>query len=261
MHKDLKHLQGAWAVKSLKVEGQAMAAETLAEARIAVEGNRFSSTGMGVVYEGTLEMDPSASPARIDMKFDAGPEKGNTNLGIYELNGDSWKLCLATRGTVRPARFAAPAGSGFALETLVRAGTTPPKSRVSKKSAPAAEPGGAATELEGEWNMLSGVMDGKPMDSSLVQWVKRVTQGNQTTVLAGPQTMLKVSFTLDSSQLPRCIDYVNLAGAQKGKSQEGIYKIDAGVLTVCVAAPGAQRPAEFKSVPGDGRTLTAWKRR
>jgi len=38
-------------------------------------------------------------------------------------------------------------------------------------------------------------MDGKPMEESMAKWVKRITSGNQTTVMAGPQMMLKVEFT------------------------------------------------------------------
>jgi uncharacterized protein (TIGR03067 family) len=251
MPDDIDALQGAWKVDSLKVEGQAMPDEMLAEAQIVVAGDRFTSTGMGAVYEGTLHLHAGATPRHIDMKFDAGPEKGNTNLGIYEIKGDRWKLCLATGGTVRPEKFAAPAGSGFALETLSRAGKT-------KRRAVKAPASGPATELEGEWSMLSGVMDGNAMDASLVQWVKRVTQGNRTVVLAGPQTMLKVAFTIDASQSPAWIDYVNLAGSHKGKSQQGIYKLEGDVLTVCTAAPGCARPRDFE--PGAGRSLTVWKR-
>ena len=252
MGKDLDLLQGTWNVATLEMDGQSMPGAMLGEARIVVQGNRFSSTGMGAVYEGTLELDSSVSPGRLDMKFDAGPEKGNTNLGIYRMDGDSWKLCLAMRGSVRPATFASPAGSSFVVETLVR-GT-------AAKSAPEPAASGSATEFEGEWNMVSGVMDGKAMDASMVQWVKRLTVGNQTTVKAGPQTMLKVEFTCDPTQSPMSIDYWGLAGANKGKKQLGIYKQEGDILTFCVAAPGAARPAEFVSVPGDGRTLTAWKR-
>jgi uncharacterized protein (TIGR03067 family) len=257
MPDDIDLLQGAWTVAAMEVDGQSMTAAMLGDAHIVIEGSRFTSTGMGAVYEGTLQLDASVSPARIDMKFDAGPEKGNTNLGIYRLDGDSWKLCLATRGTVRPIGFTSTAGSGIAVEMLVRGGK-PPKARKAKKVETA--PTGPATEFEGEWPMISGVMDGKAMDASAVQWVKRVTQGNRTTVLAGPQTMLKVEFTFDPAASPRTIDYLILAGAHKGKRQQGIYRFEGDVLTVCTAAPGAERPQEFASLPGDGRTLTAWKR-
>jgi uncharacterized protein (TIGR03067 family) len=253
MKTDLDRLQGTWDVAALEVDGQAMTPP--ADARIAIEGSRFTSLGMGAVYEGTLELDASTKPAHIDMKFDKGPEVGNTNLGIYQFKGDSWRLCVATRGTVRPASFASTPGSGIAVERLVR-GKAAPKARKAK----VAEPSGPATEFEGEWQMLSGTMNGTAMDASAVQWVKRVTRGNQTTVLAGPQTMLKVEFTFDPSASPPSIDYVNLHGPSKGKRQQGIYRFEGDVLTVCVAAPGAVRPGEFASVPGDGRTLTSWKR-
>jgi uncharacterized protein (TIGR03067 family) len=108
--------------------------------------------------------------------------------------------------------------------------------------------------------MVSGVMNGVAMDKSVVQWVKRITQGNQTTVKAGPQTMLNVEFTSDSTKSPKTIDYLNLYGASKGKTQQGIYEFENGTLKVCVAAAGEDRPASFESVRGDGRTLTVWKR-
>lgn len=263
MNRDLDLLQGSWTVTALEVDGQAMPAGMLGDARIAIAGNRFTSTGMGATYEGTLELDASANPPRLDMKFEAGPEKGHTNLGIYQLEGYTWKLCLATRGPVRPASFASTPGSGFAVETLVRDGATAAreaKGRVAKKSAPVPPAAGPATEFEGEWSMLAGVMDGKAMDASLLKWVKRVTRGNQTTVVAGPQTMLKVEFTFDPAPSPQTIDYRNLAGAHKGKAQQGIYKFEGDVLTVCIAEPGAARPREFESAAGDGRTLTVWKR-
>jgi uncharacterized protein (TIGR03067 family) len=256
MKKDLDLLQGTWAVSALELDGQSMAAP--AGANIVIEGSRFTSTGMGAEYSGTLEVDPSAKPARIDMKFDTGPEKGNVNLGIYQLDGDSWKLCLATRGTVRPAKFQSTAGSGIAVETLVRGKASKP--RKAPKAKASAPPSGPATEFEGDWQMLSGVMNGVAMDASTVKWVKRVTRGNQTTIVAGPQTMLKVEFTFDPSTSPPSMDYLNLHGSTKGQSQRGIYRLDGDVLTVCVGAPGAARPAEFTSVTGDGRTLTSWQR-
>lgn len=260
MGNDLDQLQGLWTVSSLEVDGEAMPPAMLAEARIVVTGDRFTSTGMGAVYEGTLTLDLSASPPRIDMKFLSGPEKGNTNRGIYQLDNDSWKLCLATRGKVRPRSFRSKPGTGFALETMVRG--KPPKAepKATEKPAPPELSGGPATEFEGEWTMLSGVMNGKAMDASLVRWVRRVTRGNRTTVMAGPQTMLKVEFSYDSSPSPKTIDYLNLAGSHKGKAQLGIYKSEGDVLTVCISPPGRARPARFESIAGDDRTLTVWKR-
>ena len=89
--------------------------------------------------------------------------------------------------------------------------------------------------------------------------MKRVTHGNENTVYAGPQIMMKMEFVSDASQDPRTIDYLNTAGSNKGKSQEGIYEFESGLLKVCVAPPGGARPTEFRSDRGDGRTFTVWK--
>jgi uncharacterized protein (TIGR03067 family) len=263
MNQDLDLLQGSWTITALEVNGEQMGEEMLRGARIVVKGNRFISTGMGAIYEGQIELDASASPRQLDMKFDAGPEKGNTNLCIYELEGDTWKLCIATHGTVRPDKFASTKGCGFAVETLIRGEAAvgrKRKTQAPEKAAPANTSTAEATEFEGEWQMVSGIMDGKPMDQSLVKWVKRVTRGNQTTVVAGPNVMLKVEFTRDPSKTPKTIDYVNLAGSNKGKTQLGIYELENDLLRVFIAAPGMERPSQFRSAPAKGSTLTVWTR-
>jgi uncharacterized protein (TIGR03067 family) len=264
MRDDLDLIQGTWAVAELQMEGQTISGGMLANARVEITGNRFSSLGMGTVYEGTVILDDSANPHHLNMKFDAGPEKGNTNLGIYELNGDTWKICLSTRGEVRPTEFSAPAGSGFVFELLNRSEAA--SSKKDKAPSPIAavararEGASLVTDFEGEWQMVSAVMDGAPMESSAVEWVKRITRGNQTTVYAGPQVMMKMEFTTDTSKAPKTIDYVNTAGMNKGKSQQGIYEFEGELLKICVAAPGKPRPTQFQSDRGDVRTLTVWKR-
>ena len=257
MRDDLESLQGTWSVTSLEVDGQQMPAAMLTDAEIMITGSRFTSTGMGAIYKGTLTLNPSTNPPQFDMKFDAGPEKGNTNLGIYTLDGNTWRLCIATRGTVRPARFATDPCSAFALEVLTRG-----KSRraESRKTAPKKRvPATSTTEFEGEWKMVTGVMDGTAMEASAVQWVRRVTTGDETTVYAGPQVMLKIKFTSNASTSPKTMDYVITAGANKGKTQLGIYEFDGSLLRVCMAAPGSPRPTKFESVRGDGRTFTVWR--
>src|SRR5471030_947353 len=116
MKTDLQSLQGRWKIVSLEIDGQMLNADSLGTARFTIRGNDFVSTGMGAVYEGMIEIDSSAMPRTLDMKFTKGPENGNTNFGIYELSGDRWRICLATRGTIRPKEFIAVKGSGIAVE-------------------------------------------------------------------------------------------------------------------------------------------------
>ena len=80
MTNEIDRMQGTWRVVALETEGQPMAQAMLAEARIVVSGDRFTSLGMGAIYGGTLVVDASATPRRLDLVFDRGPEQGSTNL-------------------------------------------------------------------------------------------------------------------------------------------------------------------------------------
>jgi uncharacterized protein (TIGR03067 family) len=264
MRTDLDLIQGTWAVSELEMEGQTISGGMLSNARVEITGSRFSSRGMGSVYEGTVTLNDSADPHQLNMNFDAGPESGNTNLGIYELKGDTWKICLSTRGELRPTEFSAPAGSGFVFERLTRSVAASAKKEMQPSSKAAVATARAdvslVTEFEGEWQMVSAVMDGVPMDPSAVEWVKRMTHGSETTVYAGPQVMMKMEFTSDPSKAPKTIDYVNTAGSNKGKSQQGIYEFEGELLKICIAAPGKPRPTQFQSDRGDSRTFTIWRR-
>ena len=119
MNEHLESLQGHWDVTSLEVDGTAF---PVAGARIIIEDDRFISLAMGSAYGGTVTADSSTNPKTFSLHFTEGPETGNTNHGIYELDGDTWKICLNINGGPAPAAFATSPGSGNALETLHRAG-------------------------------------------------------------------------------------------------------------------------------------------
>ena len=253
-------LEGTWHVVALEVDGRPMPAGMLGTARIVVKGDRFQSLGMGAVYEGTLKLDTAANPKTFDLTFTAGPEKGNTALAIYEIEGDDWKLCLTTRGGDRPKRFATEPGTGHALETLKRGKpVAAPAAVIETPPAEVPVDSGPATELEGEWSMVSGFMDGHPIEGSMVKYGKRVTRGNQTTVQFGGQVFIKATFTLDPGKSPREIDFVHTQGMHQGKTQLGIYECDGKTLRLSSSTPGQPRPADFEPRKGDGKTVAEWK--
>jgi len=248
MGMDLDRLQGTWTIESLEMDGRKMPG---GEARIVVRGNRFTTIAMGATYEGTVVVDQATIPRSFDLRFEEGPEKGNTSFGIYELDGDTWRICLTTRGSERPTEFAAPPGSGIALETLRR--------RLAQSSAaPSASPlpaGDGAPELAGEWTPLSLVRDGQALPPSMLKYGKRVATANQVTVTLGPQVVLQAGYAVDRARTPMTMDYL----VADGQTQRGIWALAEERLTTCFAAPGQPRPTEFTSMPGDGRTLTVWR--
>jgi uncharacterized protein (TIGR03067 family) len=118
MNSDLEKLQGTWNIVEFELEGQKMPA---GGSKIVVNGNSFTTIAMGAQYEGTVALDTTATPKTFDLHFNQGPEKGNVSLGIYELDGDTWTICIGLTGRIRPQKFATEAGSGHALESLKRA--------------------------------------------------------------------------------------------------------------------------------------------
>jgi hypothetical protein len=51
----------------------------------------------------------------------SGPDKGKTVRGIYEVKGDTQRVCVAAAGKPRPKAFESREGSGHTLITYKRA--------------------------------------------------------------------------------------------------------------------------------------------
>jgi uncharacterized protein (TIGR03067 family) len=120
LDKEYAKFEGTWQIVSLEVDGMKIPEEAIKESRLIIKGKEFTMKEKIATYKGTLSIDPSKMPKTIDMKFTEGPEKGSTSLGIYELDGDDFKLCLTITAKDRPTEFAAKAKSGLGLEVLKR---------------------------------------------------------------------------------------------------------------------------------------------
>ena len=114
--------------------------------------------------------------------------------------------------------------------------------------------------LQGAWSMVSGSADGQPMPAQMLKQMKRVCKGDEATTTMAGRVYLKAKITIDPSKKPKTIDYQMTEGFTKGKTQLGIYEVEGDTFRSCFAKPGDQRPADFTSNPGDGRTLSVWKR-
>ncbi len=241
---DIEILQGAWMVQALEIGGRQM---PTGSACIVLKGDRFTASGMGADYEGTVSIDAKKKPKALDMTFLTGPEKGNKNLGIFEVDGDTWRLCLDMTGKSRPKKFASK--PGVALEVLRRVVE-------GKKPAPTVKFDAVpAPELEGEWAMVTCTVNGDSLPASMAKYGKRVARNNEITVSMAGQTILKARFTVGREGTPNTIDYLHPNGDQ----QYGIYELNGKNLKVISSAPGQPRPADFSTAKGDGKTFTAWK--
>jgi len=118
---DLARLQGTWLTVSLINNGKTLAAEDLPPepgpvTTLAYAGDRWLVKVNGqTVATGITRLDSSKTPKEIDILDAPGVKTDKSQLGIYELNGDTYKYCLAPPGKPRPTAFASPEGSGVSL--------------------------------------------------------------------------------------------------------------------------------------------------
>lgn len=243
MKPEMEKLQGNWNMVSLELDGRKYPP---GGARISIHGDRFESLNMGAEYAGRLVVDASANPKTLDMHYENGPEAGKISLGIFELEGDTWTLCLGLTGVARPTEFVAAPGTGHALETLRRN-----RGGVTAQIPVADDLTSVAKELEGEWSMVSCLQDGQPMDAGFVKTAKREFRGNTTTLSVGGRPFMKSHFTADSAA--KTIDYLD-------QRQQGIYEVSGDTLRTCLVVAGETRPTDFSAAPGDGRTVSEWRR-
>lgn len=98
MSAELEKLQGSWKVVTLEVEGREVAAGFFGGAKIVVDGEKFSTVGMGADYAGRITVDVVSEPKRFDVLFSDVPHAGLASLGIYELKGISGRFVWGLRG-------------------------------------------------------------------------------------------------------------------------------------------------------------------
>jgi uncharacterized protein (TIGR03067 family) len=121
VRKELAKFEGTWRFVSMNIQGMKVPEEQLKKfPKMVIHGKQFTLPEGDTTFRGTFKVDVSTKPKQIDVTFTSGPEKGKTCLGIYELEGDTYKVCMGLVGKPRPKAFVAKAGSGHVLEVLKR---------------------------------------------------------------------------------------------------------------------------------------------
>src|SRR6266404_3247193 len=118
---DLAKLRGTWLTVSLVNDGKTLVDEKTPPkegpaTKFAYHGNTWMvKVGNKTVATGTFKIDPAKSPKEIDILDESGVKNEKTKLGIYEIDGDTYKFCLAPAGKPRPTEFTSKPGTGHSL--------------------------------------------------------------------------------------------------------------------------------------------------
>jgi RNA polymerase sigma factor (sigma-70 family) len=125
---DAARLQGGWNVVEQEQNGRVLTDELLLGSHMTFifAGNQLLSRTFfpdGKQFGDDLEfaLDPTRSPKTIEIR-----KKDERILGIYELDGDSLKICVCRKPGARPAGFKTGMGGDEILQVLKRLAAPPP---------------------------------------------------------------------------------------------------------------------------------------
>jgi uncharacterized protein (TIGR03067 family) len=109
-NKDLNRLQGDWAAVSMVYDGHKLPDDDAQSLFRTVKGEQyFLFLFKKVIGKGTFKIDATKQPKTIDFLSASAAANSQPIHGIYELDGDTWKVCYASPGKERPKEFQSPA--------------------------------------------------------------------------------------------------------------------------------------------------------
>jgi uncharacterized protein (TIGR03067 family) len=115
---DLDRLRGTWLTVSLVNDGKTLVDEKAPPkqgpaTKLVYDGNTWLiKVGDKTFVSGQFKIDATKTPKEIDIMDESGVKNEKTKLGIYELDGATYKYCLAPAGKARPTAFISEPGSG-----------------------------------------------------------------------------------------------------------------------------------------------------
>ena len=113
---ELKKLQGTCQIELQEEDGTKLSEDELKGRTLSFGKNLFlMRQNAKMVQIGKLKIDPSKSPKTINAVIEKGAHEGDILPGIYQLEGDTLKVCLSTDGDARPREFKTEPKSGRLL--------------------------------------------------------------------------------------------------------------------------------------------------
>jgi uncharacterized protein (TIGR03067 family) len=90
---DEKSLNGAWIATEAKQDGEKLPDDFVKSASVTFTDGKYKSLVGDVTEEGTFKVDRSKKPNTIDMSPTGGRKKVPARPAIFELDGDTLKMC------------------------------------------------------------------------------------------------------------------------------------------------------------------------
>jgi uncharacterized protein (TIGR03067 family) len=104
---DDKKFEGTWQVVAMEIGGNKADSGAYETMTFVFKGKKYEQkVGDDVVEAGTQDLDPGKSPKQMDVSVTEGETKGKKQLAIYEIDGDTCKICFAQHESKdRPTKY------------------------------------------------------------------------------------------------------------------------------------------------------------
>lgn len=117
LDREKKMIEGDWIVVSGELGGRKMPDEGFKDAKLIMADGHYTFQN----DHGDYKLIADENPKAMDIHGVEGPNKGKTLLAIYEVNGDTLKICYDLSGKSRPHEFTTVAGTPQFLAIYKRA--------------------------------------------------------------------------------------------------------------------------------------------
>ena len=117
---DTKAVQGNWKPVKAELAGQPMTDAVLKSISLKLDNGKYEVFVGEEPDRGTYTLDSTAKPKSMTIMGTDGPNHGKTFPAIYELKGDTLRICYDLSGVQRPTEFKSVAGTQLYLVTYNR---------------------------------------------------------------------------------------------------------------------------------------------
>jgi uncharacterized protein (TIGR03067 family) len=117
---DAQAVQGSWTPARADLGGQPMAEAVLKSIRLKLDNGKYEVFVGDKPDKGTYTLDSASKPKSMTITGTEGPNQGKAFPAIYELKGDTLRICYDLSGAKRPTEFKSIAGTKLYLVTYNR---------------------------------------------------------------------------------------------------------------------------------------------
>jgi uncharacterized protein (TIGR03067 family) len=118
---ETKALQGSWIPVKAELGGQPLPGDVLRKITLTLTNQNYEVTITGEQSDsGTWSIDTSTKPKGMTIVGTKGPNAGKTFPCIYDIKGNTFRICYDLSGAKQPTQFKTATGTKLYLVTYNR---------------------------------------------------------------------------------------------------------------------------------------------